>query len=129
VIADSEKLISGYLRSETGERLVGKTPSNTDEAWVRLTQLDARAIDDHRSDHLIQYYVQLDCYASEDGGQPEANLLGRTIREALVDMPNHSHADGTVTGVSIRGHGRSPDPDFEPARERVIIMAFVWVHA
>lgn len=128
MIPDAEKLIGKYLRSETSERVVGKTPDNTDDSWVRLTQLDARTVEGSRSEHLVEAFVQLDCYAGREGGQPEGNALGREIRAVLVDMPNHSHADGVVTGVEIRGHTRIPDADFAPSRERVILTAAVWMH-
>lgn len=128
MIPDAEKIISAHLRKQTGKRLVGKTPENTGDSWVRLTQLDARAIGGDRHDHLIQAFVQLDCYAGEAGGQPEATLLGRIIRASLIDMPNQSHEGATVTGVDIRVDERSPDSTFSPSRERKILRAFVWMH-
>lgn len=128
MIPDAEKVISKHLRDETDERVVGKTPENTDESWVRLTLLDDPAVDGARHEHLIEAFVQLDCYAGREGGQPEANLLSRAIRAGVVDMPNHEHEDVTVTGATARRR-RSPDPEFAPARERVIVTARVWMHA
>lgn len=125
---DSEKILSKYLRDQTGERVVGKTPEKTDDSWVRLTLLDDPAVEGHRSDHLIEAYVQLDCYAGKDGGQPEANELSLAIRAALVDIPNHTLEGATATGATARRR-RSPDPEFTPSRERVIITARVWLHA
>lgn len=129
MIPDIEKIVSAHLRGDTGERIVGKTPENTDDAWVRLTLLDARAVDGARHEHLIEALVQLDCYASEDGGQPEANTLGRTIRASLVDAPNQTHEGATISGVEIRSHRRSPDATFSPSRERIILTSLVWLHA
>lgn len=129
MIPDVEKVLAKYLRAQTGERLVGKTPDDTDESWVRLVRLDARAAEGARHEHLIEGYVQLDCYAGEDGGQPEANELGREIRAALADAPNHSHEDVTVTGVEIRSDARMPDQTFQPSRERVVLTAVVWMHS
>lgn len=128
MIPDVEKVISKYLRTETGERLVGKTPEDTDDSWVRLTRLDARTVGGDRHDHAIEAFVQLDCYAGKDGGQPEANTLGREIRAALIDMPNHTHAEATVSGVEIRSDARVPDQTFKVTRERVILTALVWLH-
>ena len=131
-IPDLEKVASDYLRTyaalvSLGARVVGKSPSNTDAPWVRVTQLDASS--DHRSDHLVDYLLQLDCYAGRTGGQPEANSLGRSVRKALVEMPDASHS-AEVSGVMITGHARVPDTDVdEPARERVVISAVVWAHA
>lgn len=132
MIPDAEKVIGDHLRDETGERIVGTPPRDPNsEAWVRLTQLDARAVGGHRSDHLIEYLIQLDCYASQAGvsgsQQREAATLARTIRAALIDMPNFT-LDAVVTGVDIRGDARIPDDEFEPARERFIITASVWMH-
>jgi hypothetical protein len=127
-VIDSEKVLSKYLRDQTGARLVGKTPENTDKAWVRLTLLDDPAVEGHRSDHLIEAYVQLDCYAGKDGGQPEANELSLSIRAALVDIADHTLEGATASGSAPRRR-RSPDPEFTPARERVIVTARVWLHA
>lgn len=126
-----EKVVSDYLREDAalaalGVRVVGKTPSSTTEPWIRVTQLDARS--DHRSDHLVEFYAQFDCYAGAVGGQPEANDLARATREALVAMPG-THDGSVVSGVEIRGHARIPDLEVdEPQRERFVISAVVWMH-
>lgn len=130
MIPDGEKLVSDYLRTELGERVVGKSPSSTTAAWVRCTQLDASAVGGHRSDHLIEFYFQFDAYAGASGGQPEASSLARRLREALVAMPQEGVDGATVTGVDIRGMARIPDDDIdEPARERFTVNAAVWIHA
>lgn len=129
----AEKIISDYLRGvddlETlGCRVVGKTPDSTSEPWVRVTQLDDRAIGGIRADSHHEFYFQFDCYAGVDGGQPEANLLGRTVRAALVDAPNYSHTAARISGVDIRSHARIPDLAVdEPARERMILTASIWI--
>lgn len=125
---DVEKVLSKYLRDQTKERIVGKTPESTDTSWVRLTLLDDPAVEGHRSDHLIEAYVQLDCYAGKSGGQPEANNLSLTIRQALVEIADHTLEGATASG-SFPRRRRSPDPEFTPARERVIVTARVWMHA
>jgi hypothetical protein len=129
VIPYAEKIIADHLRDAVDTRVVGRTPSSTDDAWIRLTQLDARAVGGSRADHLIEFLIQLDCYAGKTGGQPEANLLARTTREALVEMPELPHEDAVVAGVDIRGHARIPDLELDdPARERFILTAVVWMH-
>lgn len=128
---DAEKIISGYLRTHADmqaleARVVGKTPQSTELPWVRVTQLDDRS--SHRSDHLHEFYLQFDCYAGADGGQPEASQLGRTVRE-LILAAHEASLDAVVTGSEIRSHARIPDPDLdEPARERFVITALVWMH-
>ena len=134
MIPDLEKVAGKYLREhativELSARVVGKAPPDTDSTpWVRVTQLDAQREPSSRVDHLISYLLQLDCYATEAGGQPQASLLGRTVRAALMDMPG-ARDDATVTATRILGHLRSPDPDLEPARERVILTVEIHAHA
>lgn len=131
---DAEKIISGYLRTAPAmtalsARVVGKTPATTTDPWVRVTQLDDRAVGGHRSDHFHEFYLQFDCYAGHDGGQPEASTLARTVRALLVDAPAAS-LDAVVNGVDIRSQARIPDSDVdEPARERFVITALVWMHS
>jgi len=132
----AEKVISDYLREDPGvaalvdRRVVGKTPASTDNPWVRVTELDDRAVGGSRSDHLHEFYFQFDCYAGKDGGQPEANLLKRTVRKALVEMSEADHEGAVVSGVDIRGSARLPDDDVdEPARERFVLTANVWMHS
>lgn len=128
-----EKVVCDYLRDTPavaaliGRRAVGKTPDQTFEPWVRVTLLDATDQPGSRAEHLIEGFVQLDCYASSDNGQPEANLLARTVRAALRDMPG-TRGDAVVTGTKITGFARLPDLDFKPARERFVIDAQIWAH-
>lgn len=129
-----EKIASDYLRDHPdvealGARVVGKTPSSTSEPWVRVTQLDAANEPTSRPEHLIDYLIQFDCYAGSDGGQPEANLLTRTVRAALHDMPDADHDDAVVTDVRFTSMARIPDVEFEPARERFVLDATVYMHA
>lgn len=141
MIPYAEKVVSDYLRENdalaaiVGRRVVGKTPGDetggTDQPWVRVTQLDATAVGGSRHDHLVEFYFQFDAYAGADGGQPEANLLARTLRQALVEMPDASLDDGAVaTGVDIRGMARIPDEEIdEPARERFVLSVAIWMHS
>lgn len=136
-IPDAEEIVGAYLRDhpeveELGARVAGKTPSSQTAPWVRLFLLDAPT----RSgtvDHLIEFFLQLDCYAGQEAqtahrAQAEASLLARTVRAALKDMPEAA-LDAVVTGVEVNGFRRDPDSDgFEPARERFIVTALVWMH-
>lgn len=135
MIPDIEKLTTAFLRAQpavaaaVGRRIVGKSPDDKSTAWVRLTRLDARGEDGSQPEHLIDFMVQLDCYAGADNGQPEANLIGRTVRDALVAMPRAAHTGAVVTRVRITGDMRRPDTDLEPARERVVLTATVHAHS
>lgn len=133
LVPDAEKIVSGYLRTHTsitalGARIVGKTPSSTDEPWVRVTQLDDRALGAHRADSHHEFYLQFDCYAGQSGGQPEASTLSRTVRAALAEIQGAT-LDAVVAGVDFRSHARIPDTDVdEPARERFVLTALVYMH-
>lgn len=127
VIPDIEKVVSNHIRNLVDVRVVGKTPKDTEDAWVRVTQLDARQL--NTADHLIEFLLQLDVYAGKDGGQPEASLLTRNVRAALGDIHEASHQDAVVNGASIVGSARIPDQDFEPARERFALNVTVWAHS
>jgi hypothetical protein len=130
-IPNGEAIISAYLRNQTGERIVSRTPSDTSTSFVRLTQLDAANEAISTPEHLINYMLQLDCYAgdSEQGGHKEASDLATTIRAALDQMPRVGVKGATVTSVRFTGHARMPDTEFEPARERFIIDSIVILHA
>lgn len=142
MIPDAEKVVSRYLREHTAiialqARVVGKTPKDTVLPWVRVTELDAPQDSDSQADHLVGFYLQLDCYAGADrdaggeratSGQPEAKLLARTVRAALQDITAAAHADCVITGVHVNGASRIPDPDLEPARERVILTTTIHAH-
>lgn len=139
---DAEKLVSGWLRGHpdvaaiVGRRVVSKTPSEIAQPWVRMTLLDES--DDAVSgvEHLLTFMLQFDCYAGyqapDDAGHglPEASLLRRTVRAALKEMQGVVlDGQAVVTAVRFIGAARVPDPDFEPARERMILTAQVWMHA
>lgn len=132
MIPDVEALVTSHLKAQSsisalGARIVGETPGDTSEPWVRVTQFDAPAVGASRTDHLIEWFGQFDCYAGS-GGQGEASALTRTVREALRLMPDASHEGGVVTGVRFVSCPRLPDQDFEPARQRFSLSAVIWVH-
>ena len=133
MIPDGEKIVSGYLRTHADiealdTRIVGKTPSDTSQSWVRLTQLDAGNSPKSSVEHLIAYFFQLDCYAGGDGGQPEASLLARTVRAALAVIGETTFDDAVVSNARFTNMARTPDTTLEPARERVILDAVVRMH-
>lgn len=133
MIPDGEKIVAGHLRADPtisglDARVVGKTPGSIVDPWVRVTLLDASDDFQGSIEHLVTYMLQCDCYAGEDGGQPEANTLARTVRASLKAMQGSTTADATISAVRFAGMARIPDTDFEPARERVVITAVVIAH-
>lgn len=129
---NAEKVVADYLRAHpdvaaiTG-RIVEKTPNSMDTPWVRYTQLAKPAMGNHRSDHALSPYFQFDCYAGKDGGQPEASLLARTVRAALVELRG-AIGGAVITGVEIRGDSRQPDTQLD-SRERFVLSAVVHLHS
>lgn len=138
-----EKIVSDYLRTvdeieALGARVVGKPPSSTTSPWVMVTQIgDRNVTGTERVEHLERFLFQFDCYAGADkangvarepSGQPEANLLRRTVRAALRAMRDAQLDDAVVPRVEIVGDSRVPDPDVdEGARERFVLTAYVWM--
>lgn len=129
---DVEKVVSRFIREHPdiialGARVNAHPPSDTSSsAWVLVTQLDGPS--NLAPEHLVGAYLQFDVYATEEGGQPEVNLLARTLRAVLSVMKYSAHDGAVVTGVEINGDARIPDTDFEPARDRRAITATVWIH-
>lgn len=126
MIPDGERLISDYLRSLVSARVVGKTPSKTDTAWVKVTLLNAQD-EAEPVEWFIRFTLQLDCYAGNTGGQPEVNSLAASVRGALSGMAG-THAGGVVSAVRFLGMARIPDVDFKPQRERVILTVAMYAH-
>lgn len=128
-IPDCESIVSAYLQEQTGKRIVGTTPSDHALPWVRVTLLGAPNEANSPVEHLIAFMLQLDCYAGSEPAeaQAEANDLARSVRAALADMKG-SHGGAVVSGVRFSGMIRLPDTAMEPARERYILTAHVWMH-
>lgn len=128
MIVDAEALVTAYLKAQTGVRVVGRTPTDTKTPWVRVTLLDDPSTDGGVAERAFECYLQLDCCAGTNGSQQTAHDTYAAIRTALADIHNHTHALGVVTGApKIRG-SRQPDEAYEPAMERYVISATIWMH-
>lgn len=127
---NAEKIVKDYLEAELDVWVGGSTPKNTNQSWVRITQLDDRNVAGQRTDHFNSHFLQLDCYASGDGieYQVEAGNLYRQARAALVAMPNETISGVVVTAVTFGACPRIPDESFEPPRQRYIIDCFLYAH-
>jgi hypothetical protein len=129
-VIDAEALLTEYLKpiaDQLDAVVVGEAPEDTAQAFVKLTQIDARNQGNPDVDRFTRFQVQLDCYASENGpvGQSEAAALYRAMRAALVELPEEG---GEVTAVRFGSAIRMPDNDFKPARQRFIFDAHVYAH-
>lgn len=137
MIPDAEKIVGDYLRTDPavvalGAKVAGQM-ADSRGPWVKITQLDDTAVNGSRTDYLIEFMLQLDCYAGRDAtaaevGHREASLLSRTVRQALREMPDAQLNDAVVTGVEFVSNPRIPDTDFEPARERYARTVLIWMH-
>lgn len=136
-LLNAEAIVGSYLRDHAdvkalGARVVGEPPGDgeRDTLWVQIVQQDAsNRTRINRVEHLVAYWLQLDCYAGASGGQAEARSLMATVRAALVTLPSATLEDAVVTDVEILSNPRIPDRDMEPARQRYIIDAEVYAHA
>jgi hypothetical protein len=126
---DAEKMVTSYLIDAIGARVVGDSPRDKSIPWVRLTQLDAQNEYDSAPEHLIDFMLQLDIYAGEENGQGEAHDLAVAVRTALHAMPDSDHEGGVVSCVRFTGMPRLPDTAMEPARQRYILTARVYIHS
>lgn len=132
MIPDGEVVLMAYLREAGIETpIVGSTPRNTGGAWARVTMLDAPS--DDLADWLVEFYFQIDCYASEAGvdgsQQKEAMTIARQIRAALsaLNVGTHVVRGAVITGANANSGARRPDPDLDH-RERVQMTVTVWMH-
>jgi hypothetical protein len=121
-----EKTVANYLRDDSavadlvGRRVVSEQPDDTDSPWVLLTQLDGPQAASDPADHLREAYLQLDCYAGLEGGQPEAVAIADAVRKAIIRIDKAEH-DVVVTAGRINGDSRVPDEAFKPWRQRTIL--------
>lgn len=116
------KLVADHLRATTNLRVTAKTPDDTGHSWIRLTQLGAPQEPQSTTDTVVGYYMQMDCYASEFGGQPEAETMQAQVCAAIIAI------DQSVTEATagrVQGSFYNPDDDFTPARERFIVTATI----
>jgi hypothetical protein len=133
LIPDVEAIVGAYLRQHPAmktlsARVVGETPSDKSRPWVRVTQLDDPAFEDHHADYLIDWMGQFDCYPGPTGGQEEASLVSRTVRRALKELPDASVEGLVVSRVQFLSCPRLLDTDLEPARWRYARSATLRLH-
>jgi hypothetical protein len=135
LIPDAPAIIGSVLRSHPDvmgldARVAGQIPKSFTKPWVKITQLDATNVTGGQPEHLVNFYLQFDCYAggTADNAQEQASLIGRTIRAVLHDLTEQDIEGVVVTHVAFTGDARIPDEAFEPARERVVFDAEVRIH-
>lgn len=133
-LLNAEAIVGSYLRDHADlkaleARVLGQTPSTTDKPWVRITQHHAsNATGTRKVEHLVAYWLQLDCYAGAKGGQAEAVALNAAVRAALVAITAASLEGAVATDVEFLSNPRIPDDAIEPARERFVLDAEIYLH-
>lgn len=132
---DFERVIGVYLRdhsdiSALDTRIASAIPTNFTRPWIKLNQLDARNTTGTQTEHLIEYYLQFDCYAgSGDANAREvASAIARTVRSVLKQAEGGMIDNVVVTEVTFTSHTRLPDTAFDPARERYVLDALIRCH-
>lgn len=135
MIPSAEKVVRAHLAADAtvtaiapAPRIGPRTPTSTEEPWVRITLFDDPPTDDG-VDHHIAAYMQIDCFAGTNGDQGDADDLSRAVRAALATMPSASHDGAVVSGIRRPTRARIPDVDFEPAMERYTVTVTVYLHA
>lgn len=134
MIVDAPAIVRAHLVVEpavtdiVGQRIVDQTPASVRDSWVSITMIAAPDDPTVPFDYLVPFTFQIDCYAGEDETQVEANLLARTVRASLKEMPYASHTDAVVSQVRTVGMAHIPDVDFEPARDRYVLTTIVVAH-
>jgi hypothetical protein len=133
-LLNAEALVATFLKGQPvveslGARVVSQTPSTTDKPWVRVTLVDPENLTGiRRIEHLVGYYLQLDCYGGKTGGQAEAFALAQAVRDALVTAPGSTLGEAIVTDVDPLSMPRIPDTDLSPARERYTLDIIMTMH-
>lgn len=137
ILPDIEALVGGWLRDHPdlqslNVRVAGATPSSMTNPWIRVTMLAAPDAGSSQTEHLIDFTLQLDCYAGSTAmqafaGQARASLVARRAR-AILKGREGGQADGVVVTRVRTGGARLPDTTFEPAMERYVLTVDLMAH-
>lgn len=139
VLPDVEGIVGGWLIGHSDiaaldVRVASKAPDSMTRAWIRVTLLSADDDPPSSLEHLVEYTLQIDCYAGsvsmgDHVGRARASLLARTAR-AVLKARQATVSDGlVVTRVRFSGNSRLPDTAFEPAMERYVLTVEILAHA
>ncbi len=129
---DPEAVLIAYLRDSEDvalitEEVLGDTPTNISEPWVRVTMFDEASTHGRAVRHLLEVQFQIDCYAGKRGGQELASDLSAAIVDAIEAMPEATFEDAVVTATQSRRR-RNDDSSFKPPMHCYAVTATVWIH-
>ncbi len=130
LLPDVEALTVAYLLAHSsiaalvGTRVSAELPPNPVFPCVTLTLITGTEV---VRQHFDESVVQAMAWDDDRQG---ANLLGRTLRAALLEMPDSDHARGVVTHVrTLAGPRWFPDDSVAPPQPRYHAGDFgVFVH-
>lgn len=126
-IPNGSKVLANYLRSVDGTpRVVNKTPEDLTDPWVRLSMLGSPS-ETEPVDHLIRFMFQVDVFAGQDGGRPEANDLAALVRDAIKAIPGQTE-EAVSSGSECINDSDATDSSLSPAREYRTQTWYVWMH-
>lgn len=135
MLPDIEIVVAAHLRATTAvmlltQRIGTRTPPDVAGQFVKVTLIDDEQAPNSPALHLVSALVQIDCYGSSnrDSAHAEASLLARTVREAIVAMPQATHTGCVVTAARTSSR-RLTDTDLDPARERYIVTCDLTLHS
>lgn len=132
---DIEKITGVYLRADSsiaalvGDRVGGKHPRSIADPWIKLVQIGDATVG-NLPVHLVATNIQFDCYGGDDENlaHEQASELARTLRASLENMPAATHTGAIISDVKFGPLSRVPDNGLDPARERFILSATIYVH-
>lgn len=135
MLPDIEIVVAAHLRATTAvmlltQRIGTRTPPDVAGQFVKVTLIDDEQAPNSPALHLVSALVQIDCYGSSnrDSAHAEASLLARTVREAIVAMPQATHTGCVVTAARTSSR-RLTDTDLDPARERYVVTCDLTLHS
>lgn len=134
---DIEAIVGSYLRTNpdieaiVGGRVVGRTPADDSEPWVRVFELPSVSPGRSTVDWHVAYYLQLDCFAGTNarGRRGDSKRLALAVCAAVDAIDEAELSGGVVSGSKVESCRRlPPDADFDPAMERYMVTATIWAH-
>lgn len=126
VLPDPISTVRSFLLSVTAvtditERVSSRIPKAYTFPLVRLAVIGSNAVAERR---LERVHMQFDCYADTD---PEAALLARTVRAALVESGGYITATAVLAGADGTAVLPLPDESFTPVANRWIATGNVYI--
>jgi hypothetical protein len=103
------------------DRVATKIPEVYTFPLVRLTIIGSNVAVERR---LERVHMQFDCYGTTD---PEAALLARTVRAALVESGGYTTASAVLCGADGTAVLPLPDESFTPVANRWIATGNVYI--